>query len=93
MISAILQQKIVDYLKPYKPTRVGIFGSYARNQQRQDSDLDILVNFEKTVNLLDFVGIEMDLTDILGIKVDLVSEKSILPAMRPYIEKDLHILL
>lgn len=93
MISTILQKKIVDYLRHYKPTRVGIFGSYARNQQRQESDLDILVNFEKTVNLLDIVGIEMDLTDILGIKVDLVSEKSILPAMRPYIEKDLHILL
>lgn len=93
MLPSIQQQKILDYLKPYNPTRVGIFGSYARNQQRKDSDLDILVNFEKTINLLDFIGIELDLSDLLGIKVDLVSEKSILPSLRPYIEKDLHILL
>ena len=42
---------IVDYLQPYNPVRIGIFGSYARNEYRLDSDLDILINLNTAISL------------------------------------------
>jgi uncharacterized protein len=93
MIKETQKQQILSHLQPYRPIRVGIFGSYARNEQRPESDLDILVRFEKNINLLDLIGVEIELSDLLGVKVDLVTEQSVLPALRPYIEKDLQLIL
>lgn len=93
MLQPNQKQQIIKHLRPYNPTMVGVFGSYARNEQRLDSDLDLLVKFAKPVNLLDLIGLEMELSDLLGIKVDLVTEPSVLPALRPYIEKDLQRIL
>ena len=93
MIKKTQKQQILDYLRPYQPVRIGIFGSYARNEQRPESDLDILVKFKKPINLLDLIGVELELSDLLGVKVDLVTEQSVLPALRPYIEKDLQLIL
>lgn len=93
MLQPSQKQQIIKHLLPYNPTMVGVFGSYARNEQRLDSDLDLLVKFAKPVNLLDLIGLEMELSDLLGIKVDLVTEPSVLPALRPYIEKDLQRIL
>lgn len=53
MISAIKRKIIIDKLGPYSPVMIGIFGSYAREDNRVESDLDILVEFKQTVNLLD----------------------------------------
>ncbi len=49
---------IVDYLQPYNPVRIGIFGSYARNEYRLDSDLDILINLNTAISLFQLVRIE-----------------------------------
>ena len=68
-----VQNIIVTYLKDYDPELVGIFGSYARNQNIETSDIDILVSFRKTYSLLKLIQMENDLTDKLGIKVDLVT--------------------
>lgn len=65
---------IVEYLKKYNPSRVGIFGSFSRGEQKEDSDIDILVKFQQTLSLLQLVKIENDLCEKLGIKVDLVTE-------------------
>lgn len=58
-----------------------VFGSYVRQEQRKDSDLDILVTFNKTPSLLKFVRLENYLSDTLGIKVDLVMKDSLKPAI------------
>ena len=68
-----VQNIIVNYLKDYDPEFVGIFGSYARNQNISTSDIDILVRFRKTYSLLKLIQMENDLSDKLGIKVDLVT--------------------
>ncbi|MCK4313076.1 MAG: nucleotidyltransferase family protein [Candidatus Cloacimonetes bacterium] len=83
---------IVSYLKDYDPKKIGIFGSFARNENDKESDIDILVDFRKKINLLDLVGIELDLSELLGLKVDLVTERSINPKLKKYIYKDLKVI-
>lgn len=61
----------------YKVKKIYIFGSYVRNEQKEKSDLDILVEFESPVSLLHIVSLENYLTDILGVKVDVVPKKNI----------------
>lgn len=68
---------------------IGIFGSYARGEQQTGSDLDILIDFPNRVNLLEIVALEEELSQKLGIKVDLVTLKSVNPQLKPYIEEDL----
>ena len=71
------------------PVMVGIFGSYARNEQTEESDLDVLIDFDSRINLLDLIGLEQELSAILGVKVDLITVKSVDERLRPYIQKDL----
>ena len=87
------QYKVIkETLSRFRPTLIGIFGSYARNEQTKDSDLDILVSFTDTISLLDLIGLEQELSDRLGITVDLLTERSVHPKIKKYIEEDLIIL-
>ena len=84
---------IIDYLQPFKPVKIGIFGSYARNESRPDSDLDILINLNTAISLFQLVRIERELSELLGVKVDLVSDGAIKnKKLRNYIEADLKII-
>lgn len=64
---------ILSYLKEYDPLKIGIFGSFARGDNNKESDLDILVEFKESPTLLTLIKLENDLSEILGIKVDLVT--------------------
>jgi uncharacterized protein len=92
MISKIQQNIILKTIKPFKPKRVGLFGSYVRNEQKKGSDLDILVDFDDSINLFQLIELENMLSELLGIKVDLVTEKSVSPYLKKYIYNDLVIL-
>jgi len=84
---------IIDYLRAFNPVKIGIFGSYARNESRPDSDLDILINLNTAISLFQLVRIERELSELLGVKVDLVSEGAIKnQKLRNYIEADLKII-
>ena len=65
---------IINCLMDYQPEMIGIFGSYARNESRHDSDIDILVRFKSALSLLQLVHIELILSQKLGKKVDLLTE-------------------
>ena len=78
-----LIKKIRKILKKHKITRAGIFGSYARGEQKKNSDIDILIEFNGS--LLKLVAIERELEEELGIKVDLLTYKGINPHIRNYI--------
>ena len=67
----------------FKVKTIGVFGSFVRGEQKQQSDVDVLVEFEEPVGLFEFIDLEMYLSDLLGVKVDLVSKK----ALKPYIGK------
>jgi len=72
-----IENIIVDYLKPFDLKRLGIFGSFARGEQKIHSDIDILVKFKDSPTLLQLIKIENDLSKKLGFKVDLITEGSI----------------
>ena len=74
--------KLVSILKKHGAKKIEIFGSYARGEQKETSDLDVIVEFEKRKSLLELVGIEQELEDALGIKVDLLTEASISPYLK-----------
>ncbi|MCA1993253.1 MAG: nucleotidyltransferase family protein [Coleofasciculus sp. S288] len=71
-----IKEKLLQY-KPiiqekYKVSELGIFGSYVRGEQTEDSDVDVLVEFSEIPGLLKFIDLENYLADNIGIKVDLV---------------------
>lgn len=63
----------------YQVRSLGLFGSYVRREQRQESDLDVLVEFRETPSLLKFIELENYLSDLLGVSVDLVMKDSLKP--------------
>ncbi|MFD1599209.1 nucleotidyltransferase family protein [Halobellus rarus] len=88
-ISARLAQLKPQLEQKYPISELAIFGSYARGEQQSDSDLDVLVAFEKPVTLFDLVRLENELTDELGIKVDLVTKDSLKPRIKSRVTEDL----
>lgn len=82
-IKKVLDEHKERLAKKYYVSKIGIFGSYAKNQQTKKSDIDILVDFFSPISLFEFIDLEEDLSSLLKVKVDLVSRK----ALKPYIGK------
>jgi hypothetical protein len=74
-----LRQHLPELAEKYHVRSLEVFGSYVRNEQTAESDLDVLVTFDKTPGLLKFIGLEYHLSDLLGVKVDLVTKDSLKP--------------
>jgi uncharacterized protein len=74
-----LHLQLPTLAEKYHVQSLGVFGSYVRQEQRPDSDLDLLVTFSELPSLLKFIELENYLTDSLGIKVDLVLRDSLKP--------------
>jgi len=88
-----INNAIINYLYNYNPERIGIFGSFARQEETPESDIDILVKFHNTISLLELVKIERELSEILGKKVDLVTEPALKNTkLKKYIFNDLKII-
>jgi predicted nucleotidyltransferase len=89
-ITDILKKHDKDLKKRYGISKIGVFGSYIRNEAREDSDLDILVEFKRDtdIGLLKFVEIENYLSDLLGVKVDLVEKSGLKPRIGKHILKE-----
>lgn len=64
---------ILDSLRQYNPLFIGLFGSFARNEQTDNSDIDILVSFQNGISLLRLIQLEDELSARLGHKVDLIT--------------------
>ncbi len=91
-ILKILEQQRDFIRDKYKVKEIGIFGSYVRGEAKKTSDVDILVEFEKTPSLLKFIELENYLSDTLGVKVDLVEKKGLKPRIGKYILQEVVML-
>ncbi len=83
-----LRKNVISLLKNHGAKKISIFGSYARGEATSSSDLDIIVEFTDVKGLITFVGIEYELSESLGVKVDLLTEKSISPYLIERIKKE-----
>lgn len=79
---------IIETLLPFKPKQISVFGSCARGEMTEGSDIDILVDIDKNVSLLGLGGAYMDLKGALNRKIDLILKGGISPIFKPYILKD-----
>jgi predicted nucleotidyltransferase len=77
----VLREQLPMLAEQYNVATLEVFGSYVRQEQRKNSDLDVLVTFSKTPSLLKFIRLENYLSDTLGVKVDLVMKDSLKPAI------------
>lgn len=82
-----IKQKITPILQKYDIKKAGVFGSAARGET-DTNDIDLLVKIDKKISLLDFIGIQQELEDELGMNVDLVEYDSLKPALKEDILKD-----
>lgn len=73
----------------YSITSLGVFGSYVRGEQKKKSDLDLLVEFERAPSLFKYIELENHLSDLIGIKVDLVMKKTLKPHIGRFILAEL----
>ena len=78
----MLKEKIRPILKRWSVERASIFGSYVRDEAKEDSDIDILVELDDNVSLFDFIGLKLEIEDAIGKKVDLVEFSTIKPSFR-----------
>ncbi|MBN2380841.1 nucleotidyltransferase family protein [candidate division WOR-3 bacterium] len=85
-----LKKKILPVLKRYGIRKAAVFGSFARGEDTENSDIDLLVEFNDSENksLLDLAGIQLDLQDLLGRDVDILTYRSIHPLLKDYILRD-----
>ncbi len=77
-----LRQHLPELREKFHVQSLEVFGSYVRNEQNEKSDLDVLVTFDKVPGLFEFIELEYRLSDILGIKVDLVMKSALKPLLR-----------
>lgn len=78
-IMTVLRQQLPALTDEYHVRSIGVFGSFVRNEENPESDVDLLVTFDETPGLIKFIKLENHLSDQLGIKVDLVMEEALKP--------------
>ena len=89
MTTGMMTKTIAEYFKTQPVLKAWLFGSYSRGEQTKDSDVDILVLLDKSRPIgLKFFGMWNDLEELLGRKVDLVSDGTLLPFAQQSAEKD-----
>ena len=80
-----VKSKIIPLLKEYGVIRAALFGSLVRGEETDESDVDVLVDLPEKASLLDLAGLKIDLEELLGRKVDVITYDSIHPLLKDYI--------
>ena len=88
-----IKEKIRPIMKEYGVKKWALFGSLVRGEMREDSDIDILVEIERDISLLDFVGLKIEIEEALGRKVDLVEYCTIKPLLKDKILEEQVVIL
>ncbi len=89
MSIAEITRQVTPILKEYGARYAGVFGSVARGEDTEESDLDLVVNIEKPIGIYKFMELKEKLGHAVGREVDLVSQSTINKHLRSYLEQDL----
>jgi predicted nucleotidyltransferase len=92
MITVEQKNIIIETLKPFSPKKIGIFGSFARNENNENSDIDVLYEFNSTIRIFSLIALKEELEQKLNRKVDLVSEKYLNPKLKSKILNELNLI-
>jgi uncharacterized protein len=87
-VLAMLKNLKPDLVKQFGVQQLALFGSTARDEATENSDIDIWVSFEGVATSARYFGVQFYLEDNLGCAVDLVTDKAMRPELRPFIEKE-----
>ncbi|MCB9771301.1 MAG: nucleotidyltransferase family protein [Candidatus Omnitrophica bacterium] len=87
-LKSLFDKKRELFKKTYHVKALGIFGSYSRGKATPKSDLDMLVDFSQTPTMFKFIEFERQLSQTLGVKVDLVTRKALKPLIKKEILKE-----
>ena len=87
-----LETKLISMLRANDACRISLFGSYARGEQTAASDLDVLVAFSQCKSLFALVRLQRELSEQLGVTVDLITEQALSPVLLPKIADDLRVI-
>jgi uncharacterized protein len=79
---ATQRERVLGLARAHGASRVRVFGSVARGADREGSDIDLLVDLPPGTSLLRLVGLQLDIQDALGVRVDLCTEAELHPALR-----------
>ena len=88
-----IKRKIIPILKRYDVTRGAVFGSFVRGEMEEDSDIDILVEFKGEKSLIDLSGLKLELEELLGRKVDVITYNSLHPLLKEIILREQKMIL
>ena len=94
MSTQSMTQQIAEYFKTQPVLKAWLFGSFARGEEREDSDVDVLVKFDRSmpIGLFAYVRMHRELEEKLGRKVDLVEEGTLRPAAQQTANRDLKVI-
>lgn len=84
-IEKLVKENKLVLTKQFKVKEIGIFGSVVRGEDKESSDVDILVEFDEPIGFFKFLELEEYLSDLIGRKVDLVSKKALKPRIGKHI--------
>ncbi len=84
-ILKILKDELPYLKEKYGIKKIGIFGSYSRGEQNIESDVDLLVEFERPIGFFRFLAVEDYIKERLGVKTELVTDDALKPRMRPHV--------
>jgi uncharacterized protein len=87
-IESILRDQKPILRQKFMVKEIGIFGSFVRGEQKDTSDLDLLIDFEEPIGLIRYVGLQNYLSDKIGEQVDLITKSGIKPRIRGHILKE-----
>lgn len=87
-IKEIIGKHKEEIRERYGVAGISIFGSFVKDEEREDSDVDVLVEFQRPIGFFKFLELEEYLSNLIGRKVDLVSKKALKPHIGKYILKE-----
>ena len=89
-----MTQQIADYFKTQPVLKAWLFGSFARGEEQEDSDVDLLVKFDRSIpiGLFAFARMHRELEESVGRKVDLVEEGTLRPAVQKTANRDMKVI-